>query len=72
MSADTAELPPIEGWWPYITIGARHWIIEHPHAPWPERVRSEIGNATGRTVPEGADLSDDDRQFVAMQIEPVE
>ena len=72
MFAHRETLPPVEEWWPYITIGARHLLIRDAASPLPVRVRREVAAATGHPVPEGATLSDDDRRFIVTQIEPMD
>ena len=66
------ELPRIESWWPYLTIGARHALLRSPSAPLDRRVRTEIERATGRPVPPGSRLSRHDLAFVETQQETVD
>ena len=67
-----AALPPIETWWPYLTIGSRHAILRAGERPLEYRVIAEIQRATGEDVPAGVTLSDRDRTFVATQMEAVD
>jgi hypothetical protein len=67
-----AALPPIEKWWPYLTIGSRHAILRAGDRPLEYRVIAEIQRATGEEVPAGMVLSDRDRRFVAAQMEAVD
>lgn len=69
---DESELPPIEDWWPELTIGARHAILEDLHAPLDEQVRTEIERITGQTVASTARLSHHEVGFVDVQQEPVD
>lgn len=73
-STDAARrgLPPIESWWPYLSIPARHAVLRDPHAPLVAAIRDEIRRATGIRVPPGVALDEEDRQFIATQIEPVD
>jgi len=67
-----SELPPIEDWWPELSIGARHAILEDLHAPLDERVRAEIERLTGETIPPDATLSHHEVGFVEVQQQPVD
>jgi hypothetical protein len=67
-----AALPPIEKWWPYLTIGSRNAVVRSDGRPLEYRVIAEIQRATGEEVPPGAVLSDRDRSFVATQMEAVD
>lgn len=69
---DESALPPIEDWWPALTIGARHTILEDLHAPLDDRVREEIERITGTAVPAGAALSHHEVGFVETQQQPVD
>lgn len=66
------QLPPIEEWWAGLSIEARHEILEDLHAPLTAQVRREIGELTGRSVPDGATLSHHEVGFVQVQQEPVD
>ena len=72
MTDTRASLPPIEKWWPYLTIGSRHAILRAGERPLEYRVIAEIQRASGEDVPADAVLSDRDRQFVAAQIQTVD
>lgn len=67
-----AQVPQIEDWWPVLTIGARHAILENLRASLDERVRAEIERSTGVAVPEGAVLSDHEVGFAETQQQPVD
>jgi len=51
MPADGDGLPPIEEWWPGLTIGAKHAVLSRIDGPLDERVREEIERITGRHEP---------------------
>ncbi|MEN2738329.1 hypothetical protein ABCS02_11105 [Microbacterium sp. X-17] len=73
MSIDApASPPPIETWWPYVTLGARHRIIRRPLDPLDRRAREEIEAVTGQTVAADATLTEDDRGFLSMLTASVE
>ena len=72
MTDTKAALPPIEKWWPYLTIGSRHAILRAGEHPLEYRVIAEIQRASGESVAPDAVLSDRDRQFVATQMEAVD
>jgi hypothetical protein len=67
-----AALPPIEKWWPYLTIGSRHAVLRAGNHPLEYRVIAEIQRASGEDVSPGAILSERDRRFVATQMEIVD
>jgi hypothetical protein len=67
MPMDASPLPPIEAWWPYITLGARHRIMSHLRDPLDRRVRGEVETVTGRHLDPDAELTEDDRRFVVLQ-----
>lgn len=67
MDRDTTPLPPIDEWWPFLTIGARRAVIDAPSAPLAGRVRQEIEMATGVNLEIGARLSSEDIDFLEMQ-----
>ncbi len=69
---DDDELPPIEAWWPELTIGARHAVLESLHGALDEGVRAEIERITGRRVPEDATLSRVEIGFVETQQQSVD
>jgi len=58
-------LPPIEEWWPYLTIGSRHTVLRDPTRPLEYRVVAEVQRATGRRVDVPANLSEHDLTFLA-------
>ena len=68
----TADLPSIHEWWPRLSIKTKHALRESPGDELPAEVREEIADITGSDVPEGASLSDDDRDFIATQTEQVD
>ncbi|OJX65192.1 MAG: hypothetical protein BGO95_07020 [Micrococcales bacterium 73-13] len=72
MPADGDGLPPIEEWWPGLTIGAKHAVLSRIDGPLDERVREEIERITGRHVPEGAILDHVEIGFVETQQQPVD
>ena len=65
LSGDPAQLPPIEQWWPYLTIGSRHTVLRDPTRPLEYRVVAEVERATGRRVYVPAALSEHDLGFLA-------
>ncbi|MBO9627714.1 MAG: hypothetical protein J7484_15245 [Microbacterium sp.] len=65
-------LPPIEEWWPHLSIGARHEVLEHLRGPLPADARAEIARVTGQAVPAGAELSHIDVGYVETQQQPVD
>jgi len=67
-----SQLPPIEEWWPALSIEARHLVLERLDQPLHERVLLEIERATGRRVPDGARLSRTEVGFVDVQQQPVD
>jgi hypothetical protein len=67
-----AALPPIEKWWPYLTIGSRNAIVRAGDRPLEYRVIAEIQRATGEDVSAGLVLSERDRQYVAVQMDAVD
>lgn len=69
---DEAPLPPIESWWPHLTIGARHALLAAPLLPLDERVREEIARITGFHAGAAARLSDADLAFLQTQQEAVD
>lgn len=65
MDRDTTPLPPpIDEWWPFLTIGARRSVIDAPFAPLAGRVRREIEQATGVMLESGTRLSSEDIAFL--------
>ncbi|MDX2376719.1 hypothetical protein M4I32_07890 [Microbacterium sp. LRZ72] len=68
----TDDLPPIEDWWPDLTIGARHELLREPTAELTPRTRQEIQTATGAEVGSDARLADDDVTYVHTQTEQVD
>ncbi|GAA2010954.1 hypothetical protein [Microbacterium ulmi] len=72
MPSDDSALPPIETWWPYLTIGARDAVLRNRTRVLGARVRDEIAQATGRPVVEGSRISEDDLRFLAVEVEGIE
>lgn len=66
------ELPPINEWWPHLSIDTRNLLLEYPSAPLVGTVRQEIANATGALIDDGATLSERDVQYIRTQTEPVD
>jgi len=66
------DLPPIETWWPRLSVEARHEVLAAPDVPLSERVRGEIRALTGTDVTEGVVLDEHERGFVATQQETVD
>ena len=64
--------PPIQTWWPHLSISARHRVLGSPDSPLDEQVCAEIERLTGVDAPGEWRLSDTDRQFVAHQTETVD
>jgi len=65
-------IPPIESWWPKLTMHTQHAVLRDPHRPLPERARREIAKITGVEVADDAMLGAEDIAFVEMQQEPVD
>ncbi|HKT56932.1 MAG TPA: hypothetical protein VJR25_09180 [Microbacterium sp.] len=72
MTDEKTGMPPIHTWWPYLTIDARHAVLLEPAGPLGAAVLMEIERLTGAAVPHGSVLSDEDVQFVALQIELID
>ena len=66
------DLPDVHLWWPQLTIDAKHALEVQGDASVPTSVRDEIRELTGVTVPEGARLSDADREYIRTQREAVD
>ncbi|MBO3663408.1 hypothetical protein [Microbacterium stercoris] len=66
-----AELPAIHEWYPKLSMDAKHALQEETAAI-PDEVRAEIGDIVGFAVPEGATLSEEDRDFIRTQGEQVD
>jgi hypothetical protein len=65
LSGAPGRLPPIEQWWPFLTIGSRHTVLRDPTRPLEYRVVAEVQRATGHRVDVPANLSADDLSFLA-------
>ncbi|WP_309105238.1 hypothetical protein [Microbacterium sp.] len=65
-----AEQASIERWWPKLSIGAKHRLLEALDEPLDAQTAEEIASITGRAAPER--LSNSDQAFVRTQIEPVD
>jgi len=72
MSNDRQELPPIESWWPGLSIEARHALLEDPTDPLSDEVRTEIERLTGQAVAPGTLLDEHETAYIATQQEPVD
>jgi len=59
--------PRVEMWWPYVSIGARKAVTEHPDRALRGSVLREIRRMTGMTLPKGTTLSEEDRQYLHAQ-----
>jgi hypothetical protein len=66
-----AEMPDIHEWYPRLSIDAKH-ALRDSGGEIPGAVREEIGGITGAEPPEGASLSDEDREFIRTQSEQVD
>ncbi|WP_022889458.1 hypothetical protein [Agromyces italicus] len=62
--------PAIEDWWPRLSIGAKHRLLEDLEAPLHAEVAAEIERISGMRSPDL--LSHEERRFVLTQIEPVD
>lgn len=72
MDSDT-NLPPIERWWPELSIAAKHSLQEDPHGEISATVLDEIRTLTGSDVPSAPQhLNDDERAYIATQTEIVD
>jgi len=65
-------LPPIESWWPHLSVTARHELLAGPDRPIGPRVAAEIGELTGRSASAEATLSPHEQGYVATQQEIVD
>lgn len=66
-------LPPIERWWPELSISAKHSIYRDPRGELSGSVLNEISGISGSdslTAPRR--LSDDQRDYIATQTEFVD
>jgi hypothetical protein len=59
--------PRVETWWPYVSIGARRAVIDHPDDALRKSVLREIRRMTGMRLPQGTTPSEEDRQFLSAQ-----
>jgi len=66
-----SELPAIHEWYPKLSMDAKH-TLHDDIVVIPDGVREEIGEIVGFAVPEGATLSEADRDFIRTQGEPVD
>ncbi|MBH0110912.1 hypothetical protein I6E81_12115 [Salinibacterium sp. NG22] len=67
------DLPPIERWWPELSIPAKHAIQEDLHGEISASVLEEIETLSGSTVPAAPQhLNDDERAYIATQTEIVD
>jgi len=69
----TNTLPPIERWWPELSIEAKHSLKEDLHGEISESVLKEIAsltNSDAATAPQR--LGDDERDYIATQTEIVD
>ncbi|WP_307842840.1 hypothetical protein [Salinibacterium sp. NK8237] len=68
-----SNLPPIERWWPELSISAKHALQEDLHGEISATVLEEIGTLAGSTVPAAPQhLNDDERAYIATQTEIVD
>jgi hypothetical protein len=70
--ADDTELPPVEAWWPNLSVDAKHSLLDNLDDALPADVTAEIEATTSRGVPTPAYLTDDDKQFIKEQGEEVD
>lgn len=66
------DVPEAYTWWPEISIDAKHALEDASTRRIPEIVRREIAKITGVDVPENAELTDHDVEFIATQQEQVD
>ncbi|MEV8254440.1 hypothetical protein AB0O95_10805 [Rhodoglobus sp. NPDC076762] len=72
MDSDT-KLPPIERWWPELSISAKHALQESPHGEISASVLEEIQTLSGSAVPAAPQhLNDEERAYIATQTEAVD
>jgi len=62
----------IHEWWPELSIGAKHALVEAPGKPLTDEVREEIAAITGEEIPPQSVLSHDDVEFIETQREQVD
>lgn len=67
----STRLPDIHEWWPRLSIDGKH-VLRDGDGDIPDEVREEISRIAGEDVPEGATLSEDDRDFIRTQSEQVD
>lgn len=60
----------IERWWPYLSIAAKHRLLEELDAPIDPATAEEIESLTGHPAPER--LTPAEQAFVRTQIEAVD
>lgn len=65
-------LPPIESWWPHLTVGARHDVLRDPTSPLSTGVVGEVERIAAVILSPDERLSEADRQYIATQSEPVD
>ncbi|WP_207457170.1 hypothetical protein [Desertivibrio insolitus] len=70
--ADENALPPVEAWWPNLSIDAKHSLTDNLDDAVPADVISEIEATTSKGVDVPAYLSDDDKQYIREQGEVVD
>ena len=69
----TNTLPPIERWWPELSIEAKHSLKEGLHGEISESVLKEISALSKSDVPTSSQyLTDEDRDYIATQTEVVD
>jgi len=69
----TNTLPPIERWWPELSIEAKHSLKEDLHGEISESVLKEISALSKSDVPTSSQyLTDEDRDYIATQTEVVD
>ena len=65
-----AERTPIERWWPKLSIGSKHRLLEALDEPIDARTADEIASITGHPAPER--LTNGEQAFIRTQIEAVD
>ncbi|WP_010205539.1 hypothetical protein [Salinibacterium sp. PAMC 21357] len=67
------NLPPIERWWPELSISAKHELQKDLHGELSASVLKEIETLSGSAVPTAPQhLTDDERAFIETQTEIVD
>lgn len=67
--------PPIQDWWPHLSIPSKHSVLAEPDQPLTSTVLAEIVHITGvwpDRLDEPYELDDEERAYIAQQSEIVD